>query len=278
MIDNITQNIDPNLLNLFIEKITLYIPKVITALLVLLIGFWIAGKIRKILKKAFEKTEFDPAVETFLESILTFLIKTMIVLAALNLVGIPMASFLAILGAAGLAIGLALQGSLSNFAGGVIILIFKPFKIGDFIEAQGHSGSVKEISIINTTLLTGDNKTVIIPNGKLSNASIVNYSAQKKRRIEWNIGIDYGDDIDQAKALLNDILKAEKRIIKKDGTLVAVSELGDNAVIIKVRAWAKSGDHWSTYLDTLETIKKTFDKEGLNFPFPQSEVHMKKTS
>lgn len=266
--------VTPDLMRLVLEKLSLYVPKLVGALLILIVGFWIVRRIRKLVERAFLKTDMDEAVEKFLESMLSFALKIVVVLAALNLVGIPMASFLAILGAAGLAVGLALQGSLSNFAGGVLILIFKPFKLGDFIEAQGHAGTVKSISVVATTLLTGDNKTVIIPNGGLANGAVVNFSTQKKRRLEWNVGIAYADDIDLAKDTLEKLLDDEKRIIVKEGRLVGVSELGDNAVVIKVRAWVKAGDYWDVNFAMWENIKKRFDAVGLNFPFPQRDVHL----
>jgi small conductance mechanosensitive channel len=265
---------DPTFWAKLLETITPYLFRALSAILVLIIGFFIVAKIRTLVEKTFAKTNFDPAVEAFLESLLSMLLKIVVVLAALNIIGVPMASFLAILGAAGLAVGLALQGSLANFAGGVLILVFKPFKIGDYINADEREGTVKSITIMATTLLTPDNKTIIIPNGGLANTAISNYSMQKKRRVDFVIGIDYSDDIDKARTVLEKIIKAEKRVLTNEEVTIVVAELGDNSVNFKIRIWTKTADYWGVYFDTLETIKKTFDKEGLHFPFPQRNVYL----
>jgi small conductance mechanosensitive channel len=198
----------------------------------------------------------------------------MLFIAVASMVGIQTTSFIAVLGAAGLAVGLALQGSLANFAGGVLILLFKPFKVGDVIEAQGHLGVVKQIQIFNTILTTGDNRIVIIPNGPLSNGSLVNINQEPTRRIDFSFGIGYGDDIDKAKSVLEGLVGAESRILKDPAHLIAVEALADSSVNIKVRVWVNTADYWGVFFGMTETVKKTFDKEGISIPFPQRDVHM----
>jgi small conductance mechanosensitive channel len=201
----------------------------------------------------------------------------MLVISVFGMVGIEMTSFVAVLGAAGLAIGLALSGTLQNFAGGVMILIFKPFKIGDWIDAQGHSGSVNAIHIINTILKTGDNKTIVIPNGGLFNGSLTNYSSELKRRVDWTIGIAYGDDYDKAKGVLLTLIKQDKRILSEPAEpFIALAELADSSVNLAVRCWVDASDYWAVKFSLNEQIYKTFPKEGLNIPFPQMDVHVHK--
>ena len=190
------------------------------------------------------------------------------------MLGIQMTSFIAILGAAGLAVGMALSGTLQNFAGGVMILIFKPFKAGDFIDAQGYQGTVSEIQIFNTILKTPDNKTVIIPNGGLSTGAMVNYSTEKLRRVDWTVGIGYGDDADKAKDVIMKMCNADDKILKDPEVFIAISALADSSVNFAVRAWVKAEDYWSVYFALNENIYKTFEKEGLNIPFPQMDVHV----
>ena len=193
------------------------------------------------------------------------------------MVGIQMTSFIAILGAAGLAVGMALSGTLQNFAGGVMILIFKPFKNGDFIEAQGHTGTVSEIQIFNTILKTLDNKTIIIPNGGLANGSMTNYSTEEKRRVDWTFGVGYGDKTDDAKGLLLELMSEDSRILSDPAApFVAVSELGDSSVNFAVRAWVKAEDYWGVFFDMNEKVYNTFDKKGLSIPYPQMDVHVHK--
>ena len=192
------------------------------------------------------------------------------------MVGIEMTSFIAILGAAGLALGLALSGTLQNFAGGVIVLIFKPFKVGDFIEAQGYSGVVKEISIFATILNTVDKKLIIIPNGPLSTGSLTNYSAEAQRRVDWTFGIAYGDDIENFKKAMNDFIAEDKRILKDPASFIGLSELGDSSVNFAVRAWVNSEDYWAVFFDMNEKVYKRFGEYKLNIPFPQMDIHLQK--
>jgi small conductance mechanosensitive channel len=198
----------------------------------------------------------------------------MLVITALGMLGIAMTSFIAILGAAGLAVGMELSGTLQNFAGGAMILIFKPFNVGDVIDAGGYVGSVKDIQIFNTILKTPDNKTIIIPNGGLSNSSMTNYSTEDKRRVDWTIGIGYGDDIDKARASIKAMCDADSRILKDPEVFIAVSELADSSVNFAVRAWVNAADYWGVYFDMNENVYKTFNKEGINIPFPQMDVHL----
>ena len=248
--------------------------KLITAVIIIIIGFWIAGMITRALRKVMNKRDMEPALQSFLGSILSMTLKVLVVISAISTMGIEMTSFVAILGAAGLAVGMALSGTLQNFAGGVMILIFKPFKVGDFIEAQGHSGSVSEIEIFNTILKTPDNKTIIIPNGGLSTGSMVNYSTEPRRRVDWTIGIGYGDDADKARRVIQGMLDADKRVLRDPEPAILLSELADSSVNFAVRAWVEAGDYWGVFFDLNENVYKNFEKEGLNIPFPQMDVHV----
>lgn len=251
-----------------------YGQKLGVGLLILVMGLWAAGMITNALKKLMEKRGLDAALQSFLGSMIGITLKVLVVVSALGTLGIEMTSFVAILGAAGLAVGMALSGTLQNFAGGVMILIFKPFKVGDFIEAQGHAGSVKEIQIFNTIMKTGDNKTIIIPNGGLSTSSMVNYSTEARRRVDWVIGIGYGDDCDKAKKVILGMLNDDSRILKDPAPFIAVKELADSSVNFVVRGWVESADYWGVFFDLNERVYKEFDKHGLNIPFPQMDVHL----
>lgn len=253
-----------------------YGTNLIYALVVLLIGLWIVKMITGSVKKMMLKSKMDDSLVPFLSSLVNTLLKVMVVISALGMLGIEMTSFIAILGAAGLAVGMALSGTLQNFAGGVMILIFKPFKVGDFINAQGHSGVVKEIQIFNTILNTPDNKIIIIPNGGLSTGSMTNFSTMETRRVDWTFGIAYGDNADKAITVLKDLIAKDERILKDPEAFVALSELADSSVNFVVRAWVKSGDYWGVFFDMNKKVYETFDKEGLSIPFPQMDVHLDK--
>lgn len=255
-----------------------YAPKLLLALLTLFIGWKLIGVALNLTDKALERSNTEPTLQRFLRSLGNALLKALLLITVAGMVGIETTSFIAVLGAAGLAIGLALQGSLSNFAGGVLILLFKPFKAGDFIEAQGQAGVVEEIQIFTTMLKTGDNKTVIIPNGPLANGNIINYSAKPTRRVDFVFGIGYGDDIDKAKATLQSILDADERILKDPASLIVVSALADSSVNFTVRAWVNSADYWPVFFATTEAVKKRFDSEGISIPFPQRDVHLHQAS
>ncbi len=246
------------------------------AVIVLIIGLWIAGMITKSTKKAMLKSKMDDSLVPFLTSLIGTILKILVVISALGMLGIEMTSFIAILGAAGLAVGMALSGTLQNFAGGVMILIFKPFKVGDFINAQGHSGTVKAIQIFNTILNTPDNKVIIIPNGGLSNSSMTNFSALETRRVDWSFGIAYGDDVAKAEEVLNKLISADKRILKDPAPFIGLGALADSSVNITVRVWVNAADYWGVFFDMNKSVYNTFGNEGLNFPFPQMDVHLDK--
>ena len=248
--------------------------KIVACAAVLVIGFWLVGSMMKVIKKGFDKRGIDESLNPFLLGIISSLLKVLIVISALGVLGIEMTSFIAILGAAGLAVGMALSGTLSNFAGGVMILIFQPFKVGDYIEAQGYSGSVKEIGVFNTIMNTPDNKTIVIPNGGLSSGSMVNYSTELTRRIDWTVGIGYGDDYDKAKAVLDKFIAEDARILKDPTHFIALHALAESSVNITVRAWVNAPDYWGVYFQMIEKIYKNFGIEGLNIPFPQIDVHV----
>ncbi len=251
-----------------------YGPKVVQAVAVLVIGLWIVKLITGLVKKMLVKSNVDTSLQGFLKSLVSILLKVMVYITALGMLGVEMTSFVAILASAGLAVGLALSGTLQNFAGGVMILLFKPYKVGDFVEAQGHSGVVKEIQIFVTILTTPDNKTVIIPNGPLATGSLTNYSTQATRRVDWTFGIGYGDDVDKAYEVLKRLLEADERVLKDPEPFYAVKELGDSSVNFVVRAWVNTADYWGVYFRMNEEVYKNFDKEGLSIPFPQRDVHV----
>jgi len=248
--------------------------KLIYSVLILIIGLWIIKAISKGLKKLMIKNDFDESLVPFLTSMVNMLLKVMLVITIMSMLGIQMTSFIAILGAVGLAVGMALSGTLQNFAGGVMILIFKPFKAGDFIEAQGYIGVVNEIQIFITILTTVDNKTVIIPNGGLSNGSLINYSTQETRRVDWTFGIGYGDNTEDARKVMMDLMNADERILKDPAPFVGVSGLGDSSVNFTTRAWVKGEDYWNVFFDMNEKVYNAFNEKGINIPFPQMDVHL----
>jgi small conductance mechanosensitive channel len=260
------------LINLFV----VWGPKLVGAILALIIGLWLANMIAGGLNRGMEKSEVDPSLRPFLKSLVSTLLKILVVVSVLGMVGIQMTSFIAILGAFGLAIGMALSGTLQNFAGGVMILIFKPFKVGDVIEAQGYTGCVNAIQIFNTILKTPDNKTVIIPNGGLSTSSMVNYSTEETRRVDWTFGIAYGDDIDKAREVLIELLTSNENVLKDPAPFVELGELADSSVNFTVRAWVNAPDYWAVHFYMLEKVYRRFAEEGLNIPFPQMDVHLDK--
>jgi len=247
------------------------------AVIVLIIGLWVIGMVVRGIVKMMHKRNVDASLIPFLKSLISALLKIMLVITVIGMLGIEMTSFIAILGAAGLAVGMALSGTLQNFAGGVMILIFKPFKVGDVIDAQGYVGSVNEIQIFNTILKTPDNKTIIIPNGGLSTGSMVNYSTEATRRVDWTIGIGYGDDTAKARQVIQSMIDADSRIMKDPAPFVAVSELADSSVNFTVRAWVNAGDYWGVFFDMNENVYNKFNSEGLNIPYPQMDVHVHKS-
>lgn len=248
--------------------------KLTLAIVVLMVGRWLIKRIDRILSKLMEKRNVDLSLRTFLESLVKISLNITLVIILIGVVGIDTSSFLALFASAGVAIGMALSGTLQNFAGGVMILLFKPYKVGDFIEAQGQTGTVKQIQIISTVLNTVDNKVIIIPNGALSTGIINNYSKEGVRRIDWTFGIAYGDDYDTAREAILRMLKEDKRVFQSPAPFVALSSLGDSSVNIVVRAWANLSDYWDIYFEMNERVYKEFPRHNLNIPFPQMDVHL----
>ncbi len=263
-------------LNYIYDLITRYGLKVIGAVVALIVGLWIIKLLVKGVGNLLSKSKTDDSLTGFLKSLTSVLLKTLLFISVLGMLGVEMTSFIAILGAAGLAVGMALSGTLQNFAGGVMILLFKPFKAGDFIEAQGFTGLVKEIQIFVTVLTTPDNKTIFIPNGGLATGSITNYSREPLRRVDWTFGIAYGDDLDKAKAFVMDLFKEDDRILSDPAPFVALGEMADSSVNLTARAWVKGEDYWGVFFDMNEKYYKNADKAGLSIPFPQLDVHLDK--
>lgn len=270
-------NIDiESYLGIIREFIVTYGMKTIGALIVLIIGLAIIKVINKTISKVLSKRSIDVSLQPFLKSLFSALLKVLLAITVMSMLGIEMTSFVAILGAAGLAVGLALSGTLQNFAGGVMILILRPFKVGDFIEAQGFSGDVKEIQIFHTIMNTVDNKRVIIPNAGLANDSIINYSAEQKRRVDFVFGISYSDSVEKTKKVILDVLNADSRIHKDPSPFVRLGELGDSSVNLKVRVWVDTPEYWNVFFDTNEKVYEALNKEGISIPFPQMDVHLHK--
>ena len=263
-----------NLIAKIWELLTIYGLKVIAAVAVFIVGRWIAKGLTKFAENVMNKRQVDPTIVSFAGNMTYIALLVFVVLAALGQLGIQTTSFIAVIGAAGLAVGLALQGSLANFAAGFLMIIFRPFKVGDYIEGAGVAGTVEAIQIFTTQLRTPDNRTVIIPNGALTAGNITNWSAKGTRRVDLVMGIGYGDDIDKAKKIMADILAKDERVFKDPAPKIAVVELADSSVNFVVRPWVKSEHYWDVYFDTTEAIKKSFDAQGISIPFPQRDVHM----
>ena len=243
------------------------------ALAIIIIGRQLVKLVLRLITVALEKSNVEDTVRIFVTNLLNTLLMILVFIAAINQLGIETTSIIAVLGAAGLAIGLALQGSLANFAAGILIVIYRPYKVGDYIEAGNHAGTVKDIQIFSTVLKTPDNKIVVVPNGSIMNGSIVNYSDQDTRRVDLIISCSYEDDIDKVRSVLEGILKKEKRILKDPKPQIAVAELADSSVNFIFRPWVKRTDYLPVYYSLLEEVKKRFDKEGISIPYPQSDVH-----
>ena len=248
--------------------------RVVTAIAIFYIGRLIVSLLTRGLRKLMEKQEVDKTLETFVCNLVRVALLAFVVVAAINSLGVQTASFIAVLGAAGLAVGLALQGSLSNFAAGVLIVMFRPYKVGDWIEAAGVSGSVLEVQILTTAMKTGDNKRVIVPNSQIMGSIITNYSAHDTRRVDLVVGVSYSDDLDKVRETLKSIVAADDRILDDPAVTIAVSELADSSVNFVVRPWVRTADYWAVLFDLTETVKKRFDAEGISIPFPQRDVHL----
>ncbi len=267
------ENIITEATNLIYE----YGPKLIGAIIVWIIGSMVINSLSKALNKLMDKRDMDDSLKPFLRSLVNILLKVLLGISVLGMLGVQMTSFIAILGAVGLAVGMALSGTLQNFAGGVIILLFKPFKVGDFIDAQGFKGSVKEIQIFNTILTDLDNKTIIIPNGGLSTNSMVNYSTEPIRRVDISVGIAYGESVEKSREVLNKLARNDKRVLTDPLPFIGVSELADSSVNLTFRIWVKADDYWDVFFDMNENVYNAFNQSGVQIPFPQMDVHLHKS-
>ncbi len=251
---------------------------IIIAALVFMAGRFLVSILKTLLNRLLDRRKVDPTVKSFLRSLVNITLTVLLIITTVSALGINTTSFAALLASAGVAVGMALSGNLSNFAGGIIILIFKPYVVGDWVEAQDVSGSVKEIQIFHTILLTSDRKEVYIPNGAMSSGTIINYSKSSTRRLEWKIGVDYGTDIDKVRAVLETILEDEKRILVEPAPFIALGELADSSVNVIMRCWVSSEDYWGVYYDVLRQVYDRFNAAGIDFPFPQQTIHMAETT
>ncbi len=238
------------------------------------VGRFIVRMLNRVVSKMLQRRHVDAGVQTFLRSLVNIVLNILLVITVIGALGVNTTSFAALLASAGVAIGMALSGNLQNLAGGLIVLLFKPYRVDDFIEVQGVQGKVREIQIFHTILVTVDNKVVYIPNGSTSSAVIVNYSREATRRVEWTIGIDYGEDVERARTAITEVLEADSRVLKDPAPFVAVSTLADSSVNIVVRVWVATENYWDVYHDTYRRIYDTFNGKGINFPFPQQTVHI----
>lgn len=267
MLDNFNKDYLSNLLISYGEKL-------IISIIVLIIGIKVIKHLEKMIYKALKSSKIDRSLESFLLSITKISLKILLFITIASMLGVEMTSFVAIIGSAGLTVGLALQGSLSNFAGGVLILLLKPFKVGDFVEAAGHAGTVKEIQVFYTVLKTPDNRMITIPNGTLSNSSSINYSAMDTRRVDLTFGVSYEDDINRVKRVLENIAASHELIIKNPKPFIRAAEHGYSSVNFVVRVWCKSEDYWTVHYDLIEIVKIRFDEEGINIPYPHMDVNL----
>jgi len=258
-----------------LELLMTYGPKLILAFLVLIFGLWFIKGILKVMDAAMDRAKVEPTLQKFLMSFTSVGFKVILLVIFASMIGVETASLIAMLGAAGLAVGLALQGSLSNFAGGVLILLFKPFKVGDVVEAEGNVGVVREIQIFNTVVMTLDNKKVVIPNAILSNGVVKNLSSEPTRRVDITFGISYDDDIQKAKQVLKNVISSKQEILSIPAPEVYVSAHADSSINILTRSWVNNEDYWQVYFYLMEEVKLAFDREGISIPFPQRDVHMK---
>lgn len=263
-----------NLSDKALEILWKYGPQVVLAIVVLIIGLIVINLFLKATKRIMVKRNTDPSLIPFILTIINIALKVMLIISVIGMVGIEVTSFVAMLGAAGLAIGLALQGTLQNFAGGVIILLIKPFKAGDFIETNNYSGIVTEIHIFNTYLRTPDNKTVIIPNGQLANSAMINFTNEPTRRVDWTFGIAYGDSSELAKQVLTELIQSDTRIKQDPTPFIGLNQLADSSVNFVVRVWVDTPDYWDVYFEMNEKVYNTFTERGLHIPFPQRDVHL----
>ena len=247
--------------------------RVLGALIIFIIGKFLVNWLNRLFARILEKRKVDPSIQSFLKSMVNILLLIMLILAVIGKLGIELTGFAALLASAGVAIGMALSGNLQNFAGGLIILIFKPFKVGDYIDGPGVSGTIKEIQIFHTILSTLDNRMIYVPNGSLSGNAVTNYSKQDKRRVEWVFGVEYGEDVKRVRAVLQRIINADSRILDTPAPLIVLGSLSASSIDITVRVWVKSVDYWNVLYDINEIVYTTFNEEGIGFPFPQLTLH-----
>ncbi len=268
-----TMSLD-TLVNKLIDLSVSFGSKLLVALLVFFIGRWIVKKLNRLVINILTKRHVEASLATFTKSLVSITLNFTLVIIIISVLGIETSSFIALFASAGVAVGMALSGTLQNFAGGVMILLFKPFKVGDYIEAQGQSGTVKEIQIFNTIITTTDNKVIIIPNGGLSTGIMMNYSKESQRRVDWVFGIGYGDSYEHAKTVIARLLDNDPRVLKDPNYFIALTALNSSSVDIVVRAWVKAENYWGVFFDMNEKVYKTFTEENLNIPFPQMDVHL----
>ena len=259
--------------DLAVQYATEYGIKIIGAIAIFVIGKWVAKKLSALARKLMDRAEVDGTLSAFIASIIDILLMVVVILAAIKNLGIDTTSLIAMLGAAGLAIGLALQGTFGNIGAGVILILFRPFEVGNFVSVAGESGTVEAITLFNTTLLTPDNKVILIPNSAITSGNITNFSKKEKRRVDFTFGIGYDDDIKLAKTTLQEIIDADERILKDPASFIGVGELADSSVNFTVRVWVKAADYWGVHFDMIEKVKLTFDEKGISIPYPQMDVH-----
>lgn len=272
--EELLQLVGPEQVEAVFEGASQFGLQIVAAIIIFYVGRWLARKLTDLLERGLTKAGTDPTLVGFFRNIAYFGLLIMVIIAAVGQVGVQTTSFIAVLGAAGLAVGLALQGSLANFAAGVLMIIFRPFRAGDFIEAAGTSGVVEEIQLFTTKMRTPDNKTIIIPNAQITAGTITNFSARDTRRLDLVFGVSYGDDLDKVKRVIREVLANETRLLPEPEPLVGVLSLGDSSVNFAVRPWVKSSEYWPVFFDLQEAMKKRFDEEGISIPFPQRDVHL----
>ncbi len=263
-----------NIVERIVEFAALYGLRVIGAIVIFVIGRWVAKLVRQVVERMLTKGNVDTTLVKFAGNLTYGLLIVVVVLAALNQVGVQTTSFIAIIGAAGLAIAFALQGSLANFAAGIMLIVFRPFAVGNFVQAGGEMGIVEEITLFTTQMRSPDNKVIIVPNSNITGGNIVNFSAKETRRVDLTIGVSYSDDLQKVKAVLADILAKDERILKDPEPTIGVVALADSSIDFAVRPWVNATDYWGVYFDTLQTVKERFDAEGIQIPFPQRDIHI----
>lgn len=246
---------------------------IVIAILIYFVGKTLISLINRMLSGVMERKNVDPAIQSFLKSLVNIILMVLLIVSVVGALGVNTTSFAALLASAGVAVGMALSGNLQNLAGGIVILLFRPFKVGDFIEAQGVSGTVNEIQIFHTILTTGDNKKIYLPNGSLSSNNIVNYSKEERRRVEFVVGVDYGEDVEKVRRVLREIVDADERVLQEPAPFIVLGELAESSVNITMRVWVKSENYWGVFFDTNEKIYNEFNRRGINFPYPQLTIH-----